>query len=91
MEEFIVEFVGEILELVVDGMFDGVMSSKAPMPLRIFLAVVLSAIFVGIVIALSVLAFRNKSLVLALVALGVFALFLGAAIHKIRKYKRKRS
>lgn len=91
MEEFIMEIVGGVLELVLDGMLDGVMSRKAPMPLRIFLAVVLVAIFGGIVVALSVLAFLNKSLVLTLVALGVSALFLGVAIHKIKKYKRKRS
>lgn len=91
MEEFIMEIAGGVLELVLDGVLDGVLSRKAPMPLRIFLAVVLIAIFVGIVVALSVLAFRNKSLVLTLVALGVFALLLGLTIHKIIKYKRKKS
>lgn len=88
--EFILEIVGGILELLLDGVFDCVMARKGPMPLRIFLAAVLIVLPGGIVVALSVLAFQNKSLILALVALGVSALFLGVAIHKIKKYKRKR-
>lgn len=91
MEEFIMEIVGGVLELVLDVMLDDVMSRKVPMPLRIFLAVVFIAIFAGIVVVFYVFAIRSKSIVNKLLALVCIALLLGLTIHKIKKYKRKRS
>lgn len=93
--DFILEVVGGILELILDGVLEGVTagvtSRKVPLPLRILLAALLIAPCVGLVAFLFVLAFRDKSLLLLLVALGVLALFAVAAACIIMHHERKRS
>lgn len=89
--EIIMEIVGGVLELILDGVTAGVTSRRVPLPLRILLAALLVAPCVGVAVVLFVLAFRNKSLLLLLVALGVLALFALAAACIIKHHERKRS
>lgn len=79
---FFIEFVGGIIaEIVFEGALGAAMEKRVPLWVRILLAFVLLAAYLGLVGLFLYFGIKNKSGFL--VALGVFVLVLiGAAVYK---------
>lgn len=78
-----------ILEIVLEGSFELSTDRKVPLPVRILLAVILIALYLGFCGLLLYLGIRESEPVVIAIAVFVFLMCAGAVMWKYRQMKRE--
>ena len=79
-----------VLEFILLGAIDAIPSKRAPIVLRVLLAIILLTIYVGLVLLLLTAGIQSKNAMLVFVACIVFLLITILIFPKLKRIKKQR-
>ena len=78
-----------ILELVLEGVIEAAGSKSVPMPVRIFLTIIILALLFGVCGLVIGMGISSGNVVLTIIGVGLLLVFTVMGYSKIKKFKKR--